>query len=134
MMLSLENHPFFTPWEDRVYEVELADRQRKLIWPRTMYHARCDGQKRFYCGDQYPYEWNDRKPCSVWLMDRNTGKDAAIASSLPQPPVPMGRWREYHMDPHPHFSANGNFVIYTTTALGAINVALCPVDQAADRM
>ncbi len=136
-------HEWWTPdgcidwcdYQDGIYEVDMTldwtQRRRKLIWPRPMWHGQADATKRFYCGDQNPYKWD---PCSVWLFDRSTGKDVAIASDLPRPPLNPGDWRAYHADPHPHFSEDGQYVIYTTTALGTLSAAVTPVSSAWEKM
>jgi hypothetical protein len=47
---------------------------------------------------------------------------------MPPQPLPWRDFRAFHIDPHPHFSADGQWVIYTTTALGKVSVALTPVE------
>jgi hypothetical protein len=115
-------------YRDGIYESTTApDRRRSLVWRRPLIHGQCDPTARFYCGDENCYRWNEAAPCSVWFFDRKTGCETAIAKNLPQPPFHYSQWRSYHTDPHPHFSADGEYVIYGTTVLGNMDVALAPV-------
>ncbi len=121
-------------YHEGVYEVDPDDGRRALVWPRRLVHGQCDPSGRFYCGDQNPYDWSDEKPCGVWFFDRRSGREIAIASRLPEPPVPVADRRGYHLDPHPHFSADARWVVYTTTARGTVDVAVAPVDPILERL
>lgn len=101
-----------------------CDAEPELIWPRPLCHAHCDAAGRFWCADQSPYTW-DKTPCQVLFFDHQTGRETAIASGLPQPAVDRGM---YHIDPHPQFSPQGDFIVYTTTVRGMVDVALTPVE------
>ena len=37
--------------------------------------------------------------------------------------------RKKHLDPHPHFSPDGSAVVYMTTVMNQIDVAITPIDQ-----
>jgi hypothetical protein len=105
-------------------------RQAVHVWQGPLCHAHCDATRRYYCADESPYKW-DRQPCKVLFYDRARGKEIAIASGMPQPPYPRNY---YHIDPHPHFSPQGNYVIYTTTVRGQVDVALAPVAGILEKM
>ena len=49
-----------------------------------------------------------------------------IVSAMPPPPMSRD---PYHLDPHPHFSPDDSQIIYMTTVLGNIDVAVTPVEQ-----
>jgi hypothetical protein len=64
----------------------------------------------------------------VYFFNRTTGRDAAIAAGLPYPAViPAAEKRKYHFDPHPFFSADGQYVVYTTTVFDRLDIAFAPV-------
>lgn len=126
---------FWVDYDDGLYECTLADRKRTLFWKHVLLcHAHCDKTLRYYCGDVNPYTWTPEKPCRVFFFDRQTGREIAIASALPVPTMPPRDWRAYHTDPHPHFSPDGRYVIYTTTARGALDVAVAPVAGICQRL
>ena len=35
----------------------------------------------------------------------------------------------YHIDPHPRFTENENYIVFTTTELGAVDLAVAFVDE-----
>jgi hypothetical protein len=109
-------------------------RTRTLVWPRPMWHGQCDPSGRYFCGDQYPYHRTGDKPCRVFFFDRRAGRDVAIVSAMRLPDLPHGEWRPFHLDPHPHFSPDGRFVVYTTTARGTVDVAIAPVEGVLARL
>lgn len=110
-----------------IWEMDLTTRRKDLIWPHPLVHGQTDPTERYLVGDQNPYNWNAKLPCSVWFYDRQTGRETAIVTAMPAQPLPWRDFRAFHIDPHPHFSEDGEWVIYTTTALGKVSVALTPV-------
>jgi Tol biopolymer transport system component len=106
------------------YEYDLETRSANLVWAEPLCHAHCNRDRSLWCADQSPYEWETRQ-CEVLLFERSSGRRIAIAS-LQKPRCPRS---PYHPDPHPHFSPLGNYICYTTTDLGSLDVALCPVDH-----
>jgi hypothetical protein len=46
---------------------------------------------------------------------------------MPPQPIAWRDFRAYHIDPHPAFSADGQWMTYTTTAPGYLTVAMAPV-------
>jgi hypothetical protein len=122
-------------YDDGVYVCGLEDRRRELVWRhRLLCHAQCDPTMRYFVADENPYGRSEERPCRVLLYDSLSGRETAIASTMPLPPLPPGEWRSYHLDPHPHFSPDGRYVAYTTTALGSVNVALAPVEDALEQL
>ncbi len=110
-------------YDQGAFEYDLETRQATRLWARPLCHVHCNDTRELWCADQSPYFWRD-KPCEVLFLDRNSGRESTIASALPLPGVPRG-W--YHIDPHPQFSPQGDLICYTSTALGGVDVALCPV-------
>ncbi len=108
-----------------------AQRSRELIWPRPSWHGQIDPSGRYLAADIRPYTWN---PCQVYLFDTQTRQDIAIASDLPKPRVPPGKWRAWHLDPHPHFSGDGSLLIYSSSAYDQNSVALCPLHNATEQL
>jgi len=98
---------------------ELATR----VWPTELCHAHCNRDRTLWVADESPYKWH-LKPCEVRFFDRRSGVTKLIAS-MPEPNAPR---RGYHLDPHPQFSPQDNFVCYTSTVSGGSpTVAVVPV-------
>ena len=132
---SADGRVCWVDYDDGVYECELAARTRELVWPHHLLcHAQCDAARRFYCADENPYNPSPERPCRVVFFDRHAGREVAIVSRMPLPPLPPGDWRSYHLDPHPHFSPDGQWIVYTTLARGKVDVALTSVPGVRERL
>ncbi len=110
-----------------VFETDPDTRETEMIWERRCTHAMGEDSNRYYVGDQGCYKWNERTPCSVWFFNRETGKEIPIVSRMPPQPIEWRDFRAYHIDPHPAFSGDGQWITYTTTAPGYLTVAVAPV-------
>lgn len=123
-------------YDDGIYEADIETRERKLIWPHPMIHGQVDPSGRFICGDYHPYKWSHKNPCGVFLFDRENEKEIALASSMPMPKVfeQENDWRSFHLDPHPHFSPDGRYVVYSGTPLNKSDVVLASVPSAVAQM
>lgn len=127
-------HEWWTPdgkinlcdYERGVVEADPETHESRVIWPRTCTHAQSDRHNRWFVGDVNCYKWNERAPCSVWFFNRETGREMPIVSRMPDQPLPWRDFRTYHIDPHPAFSEDGRYIVYTTTAPGYVTVALTP--------
>ncbi len=63
---------------------------------------------------------------SVRLFDARTGEDRVICTLNPSLCSPE-RPNNYHIDPHPRFIMNDRYVVFTTTVLGRVDLAVAPV-------
>lgn len=106
---------------DGAYEMDVSTREISHVWKRPICHAHCSPDRRFWVGDQSPYQWP--KPCQVLFYDRQTGEEKQIVSGMQAPNVPR---HLYHIDPHPRFIAGGEWIVYTTTVRGRVELALTP--------
>jgi hypothetical protein len=118
---------------DGVFEANMheppTERTRIHVWPRGCVHAHGDRTRRYYCCDTNPYAWSPDVPCGVYFLNRETGRDVAIAAALPYPTViPLCEKRKYHFDPHPSFTADGAHIMYTTTVFGRLDIAFVSID------
>lgn len=93
------------------------------VWQRSACHAHCDAAGEWWVCDDSPYRWAS-EPCQVIAYHRPSGREVVVASGLPEPTVNRARW---HVDPHPQLTSDGSAVVYTTTARGAAELAVCPL-------
>jgi Tol biopolymer transport system component len=114
----------FVNYADGVFECNPDTLEKRHVWKRPLCHAHSNGDRTLFCGDQTPYEWKKR-PVEILFYNRNTGEEKHIVTAMPYPPVPRG---DYHLDPHPHFSPDGRYIVYMTTVLGKVDVAVTPVE------
>ena len=109
---------------DRVYEHDLTTRRTYPVWNRMACHAHTI-DRRFWVCDDSPYKWGKR-PCKVVFFDRESGNEIDIFSALPRPRYPSSLG--YHLDPHPAFSDDGQYITSMTTVRdGRVDLAVTPV-------
>ena len=122
-------------YDDGIHEADAYEspRRRSLIWPhRDLCHGQCDRSLRYIVADENPYGRCADRPCRILLLDRRSGRETALCSDAGLPPIAdPADWRSYHLDPHPHFSPDGQAVVYTTCQRGMVDVAVAPVEQEA---
>lgn len=115
-----DGHQCWINYDTGAFEMDPVSRAISHVWKRPLCHAHCDPTRRYWVADQSPYLWH-QKPCEVLFLDRQTGRELAIASALPRPAFPR---QLYHLDPHPRFVDQGRAVVYTTTVRGQADVAI----------
>jgi hypothetical protein len=116
-------------YERGIWEMDLTTRRKEIIWPHPLVHGQTDPSERYLVGDENPYHWNEKRPCRVWFFDRQTQRETALVTAMPAQPLPWRDFRAFHIDPHPHFSEDGAWIIYTTVCNGKVTVALTPRSQ-----
>jgi hypothetical protein len=117
-------------YECGTYECDPYTLEARHVWKRPLCHAHCSSDRRLWCADESPYKW-DEKPLELLFFDRDSKAEIQIVSAMPKPPLPRNM---YHLDPHPQFSPNDSWVVYTTTVLGKVDVALAPVNKLCSNM
>lgn len=118
----------FVDYAKGVMECNPDTREICHVWKRPLCHAHSTAGRRYFCGDQSPYLWQSQ-PVQILFYDREKDREYNIVSAMPQPPMPRN---PYHLDPHPQFSPDGSQIVYMTTVLGKVDVAVTPVRQFLD--
>ena len=109
------------------FECDIDTREVTHVWKRPLCHCHTTADRQYWCGDETPYAWKER-PCKVLFYDRESQKEIDIFSALPCPKVE--RNDNYHLDPHPSFTDDGEYIISTVTLLdGNADVAITPVRE-----
>ncbi|MBR6789694.1 MAG: hypothetical protein IKM31_02360 [Oscillospiraceae bacterium] len=108
------------------FECDIDTRAVRHVWKRPVCHSHTSPDRSLWVGDQTPYLWSERD-CEVLFYDRQTNKEIAVFSALPEPPVRRGN---YHMDPHPQFVCGGQYIVATATVgVETATVSITPVDK-----
>ncbi|MBF0244201.1 MAG: hypothetical protein HQL31_02860, partial [Planctomycetes bacterium] len=114
-------------FRNETWRVRVADGTiEKIVFPHHCWHAHASRDGRLIVTDEVRFE--KRGYCRgvqshVNFMDRNTGKELLLADN-PEQNNHIGR--NYHIDPHPRFVCGDRYVVFTTTVLGEIDVAIVP--------
>ena len=117
------SHVWYVDYDLGTEKLELATGKRTNVWPGGTCHSYCDATGTLIAGDIGTYSWG-RTGCRVAFFNTTTGREISIASDLPEP-VP-GRM-PYHLDPHPRFCLDDQYICYTTTVRGHADLAVVPV-------
>lgn len=117
------SHIWYVDYELGTERVNIATGERTNVWPGGTCHSYCDRTGTYLAGDIGTYSWA-RTGCRVAFFNSATGREIDIASDLLEPEA--GRAR-YHVDPHPRFCFDDQYIAYTTTVFGRADVALVPV-------
>ncbi len=107
----------------------LDDKKWELRVPGKAWHGHSSKDDKYYVSDIDLVEQNFRGcESAVRFYNYETKKDIMIITKNP-------RWNEpdkqnsFHMDPHPGFTCNDNYIAHTVTVDGHIDVALTPTAQ-----
>lgn len=130
---SLMTHDFYSRdgyicWVDAdkgAFEYNPETKEIINLWKRPMCHAHCSTHREYWCADYSPYLWN-KQPCKVLFFNRELNKETEIFSAMPEPD---DKDRKYHLDPHPAFTAEGDYITAFTTVTGKPSVSITPVAQ-----
>jgi len=108
-------------WGNEAWRVNIASQRVETIqWPSHCWHAHssktgfyivADSNERFYRGC----------PSTVGFLNRYTGKHIQLVSN---PEMPGITGSHYHIDPHPRFCCSDQFVVFTTTVRGEVDLAI----------
>lgn len=114
----------YQDYEKGAYECDIQTREITHVWKRPICHCHTNYNRMYWVADQTPYEWKE-KPCKLLFYDRETKKEIEIFSAMPMHNDPG---RTFHIDPHPAFTDDGEYIISTTTVRdGKVDVAITPV-------
>lgn len=107
-------------WRTRIDDATVE----KIEFPRHCWHSHCTKDARLLVGDSNQGFY---RGCAstVHFMNRDDGKVSVLAEHKERPDY---AGRNYHIDPHPRFCCNDRYVVFTTTVLGNIDVAIVPTD------
>ena len=110
-------------WGQDTVRVRVADGAvEKIPFPRHCWHSHSSHDGRLIVGDS-----NNRffRGCAstVHFMNRETGRTIVLAEHAECTDY-AGRY--YHIDPHPRFVCNDQYVVFTTRVRGEVDVAILP--------
>ncbi|MCA1808327.1 MAG: oligogalacturonate lyase family protein, partial [Lentisphaerae bacterium] len=97
----------------------------KIEFPRTCWHSHSSRDGRLIIGDSHNGFY---RGCAstVHFMNRDSGRVIVMAEHAAQHNY---AGRNYHVDPHPRFCCNDQYVVFTTTIRGEVDLAILPVQD-----
>lgn len=116
--------------EHCVYHRDLATGEEQVWAPIPgARHNSCSPDNKYVVTDQAPEKWWRGCKWRVAFYNRETGKYVWLYSTR-EALMPLENQSKLHPDPHPHFVANGKYVVSTASnADGHMDVFVTPVAQ-----
>jgi len=113
-------------WANQAWKVDINTGAEEYVdWPNHCWHAHSTVDISYMVADS-----NDKFfrgcPSSVGFTNRKTGKYIRI---MDNPGMFNQIGRSYHIDPHPRFVFNDQYIVFTATVRGEVDLAILPVDQ-----
>ena len=98
------------------------------------WHAHTTKDENYYVFDEKVLDRYDRKwfrgcPAAVKFYNRITNKEIAIVTEMPENGFSPSNQCTYHIDPHPRFTDDEKYIVFTTTELGGVDLAVAVVDE-----
>ena len=79
--------------------------------------------------ERYGGKWYRGCPAALNFLNRKTGKHLVVISEMPENGFTPENQTAYHIDPHPRFSENEKYVIFSTSELGGCDLAIASVEE-----
>ena len=107
-------------WRVNIHTQEVEN----LGWPAGAWHSHHHASGKYLVGDvQLSESFYRGAPSEVHFLNRETDESVRIAKN---PGVSGIVGANYHIDPHPRFVGDGQFVVFTTTVRGEVDLAIIP--------
>ena len=111
----------------------IATGEHKTVHRCNPWHAHTTKDESLYVYDEVLYDkypvWYRGSACAVRLFNPKTGKVTDIVSRMSENNWTPENPCNYHIDPHPRFSENGKYIIFTTSNEGGADLAIASVEQ-----
>ena len=127
----LANDPINVLRATCVKRVNIRTLKQEVVWDNEVTHAHCDATEEHFVGDFYSYLRKSKVPAQVRYFNKSTGREIQICSGMPvlDDIAPI-----FPDDPHPRISPKGNYVVYTTTVRGKVDIAVAPMAEVLARV
>ncbi len=98
------------------------------------WHAHCTKDESLFVYDEkklerYGGKWYRGCPAAVNFLNRRSGKSLVIVSEMPENGHTPAKEADYHIDPHPRFTENEKYIVFSTTELGGCDLAIASVED-----
>lgn len=98
------------------------------------WHAHSTHDDKYFVFDEkklerYGGKWYRGCPAAVNFYNSENGKLIKIVSEMSENGHTPENPNNYHIDPHPRFTDNEKYIVFTTTELGGCDLAVAVVDE-----
>lgn len=100
-----------------------------IPWPEGAWHSHHHQSGQYLIGDTNTQFYRGC-PSTVQFLNRESGQHVRVVDNPAMPGLVGAR---YHIDPHPRFAGNDQFVVFTTTVRGEVDIAIVPTADLIER-
>ena len=98
------------------------------------WHAHSTNDDKYFVYDEkklerYGGKWYRGCPSAVNFYNAENGKLIKIVTEMSENGATPENPNNYHIDPHPRFVCNEKYIVFTTTELGSVDLAVAPVEK-----
>ena len=98
------------------------------------WHAHSTYDDKYFVFDEKKLEryggiWYRGCPAAVNFLNTENGKIIKIVTEMPENGATPENPNNYHIDPHPRFVCDEKYIVFTTTELGSVDLAIAVVDE-----
>ena len=117
-----------------IQRLDLTTGEHICIHECKPWHAHTTSDEKYYVFDEkvldrYGGRWFRGCPAAVKFYNRETDREITVVTEMPENKNSPQRQNYYHIDPHPRFSENEKYVIFSTTELGGCDLAVASVEE-----
>ena len=118
-----------------IYGIDLATGEDITILEGVdPWHCHSTADDKYFVFDEkklerYGGKWYRGCPAAVNFLNYENGKCIKIVTEMPENGATPENPNNYHIDPHPRFTSDEKYIVFTTTELGSVDLAIAPVDK-----
>ena len=113
-------------WGNETWKVNVHTHAvEKILFPHHCWHSHSSQTGEYIIGDSNKGFYRGC-PSSVHFLNRRTGR---LVKLVDNPEMPNHVGRSYHIDPHPRFNCADQYVTFTTTLRGEVDLALARTEE-----
>ena len=108
-------------WGNETWKVNVfTHEEEKILFPHHCWHSHSSQAGEYIIGDSNTRFYRGC-PSSVHFLNRTTHQ---LVKLVDNPEMPNYTGRNYHIDPHPRFCCGDQYVVFTTTLRGVVDLVV----------
>lgn len=120
-----------------IQRLDLTNGEHICIHECFPWHAHTTADEKYYVFDEkvldrYDGQWFRGCPARVRFYNKETDKEITVVTEMPENGYTPKKQNYYHIDPHPRFTENEKYVVFSTTELGGCDLAIADVEELAE--
>ena len=136
------SHEWWSPDGKKIYYVndfgiqrlDLTTGEHICVHECYPWHAHTTRDESLYVYDEkvldrYGGKWYRGCPAAVRFYNKQTDKEITIVTEMPENNFTPSNQCNYHIDPHPRFTENEKYIVFSTSELGGCDLAVARVDE-----